>query len=39
MDLRDTSYIIENVGEYVFGYHRKLDEIRSSGKANEIDTK
>ena len=30
MDLRDSMYIIENVGEYVFGYHRKLDEVRQS---------
>ena len=30
MDLRDSMYIVENVGEFVFGYHRKLDEVRQS---------
>ena len=27
-DLRQSSYIIENVGEFIFGYHRTLEDIR-----------
>ena len=37
MDLRNSMYIVENLGEYVFGYHRTLDEIRSKDAKDETD--
>ena len=27
---RKSQYIIENIHEYIFGYHRKLEEIRNT---------
>lgn len=31
-DLRQSSYIVENVGEYIFGYHRRLHNIRKKAE-------